>query len=201
MRNSIIPLSFVTTLLATTASADPTPTTQACLGAIDAFLTCPAGATRHDTECRAREPQRGLGANEHWSGSKRQGPAIFFRSDDKTVSFAANYKDHKKTGRIFRFDDQGRLDSWTDLQADQYNGMSVSCQPDGRVSHLSYYKNDRVVGISRAWKSDGSFSYAFDHDSKGRSIRVVATPLMQQRPDHLCQLAKCNVNAPPEHWK
>jgi hypothetical protein len=186
---------LATTLLASTASANPT--TQACLGDINAFLTCPAGAQRSGTECRAREPQRGQGSGEHWSGSKRQGPSVFMR-DAKTVSFAASYKDHKKTGRVFRFDDQGRLESWTDLTNDEYNGLSVTCLPDGRVWYLAYYKDGRVVGISRSWRAkDGSFSYAMDHDAQG-SHKVTVSPALQKRPDQLCQPQRCDVNAAPD---
>jgi hypothetical protein len=75
-------LFVAATLAASTAHASPT--TQACLGNLDDFLTCPAGAQRSGTECRAREPQRGQAAGEHWSGSKRQGPAVFMR-DAKLV--------------------------------------------------------------------------------------------------------------------
>ncbi|HEU0030634.1 MAG TPA: hypothetical protein VFQ53_08375 [Kofleriaceae bacterium] len=192
-----------TLVLATlTASADPAPTTQACLGNFDAFLTCPAGAQRRGTECRTREPHGGQGAGEHWSGSKRQGPAIFLRDADERdpakqrVSFAAYYKDHKKHGRVFNFDRDGRLDSWSDMADDQYNGLSVTCLPNGRVSHLAWFKNGAVVGISRTWKaSDGSFSYAYDQTLK-KSVDV--PPAMQQRPDQLCQPARCDVTAKPD---
>ncbi|MBA3502973.1 MAG: hypothetical protein M4D80_11325 [Myxococcota bacterium] len=184
------------TLLASTAHANPT--TQVCLGNIDDFLTCPAGAQRSGTECRAREPQRGQGTGEHWSGSKRQGPAVFMRDATK-VSFAATYKDHKKSGRVFRFDDQGRLESWTDVADDEYNGLSVTCLPDGRAWYLAYYQDGRVVGISRSWRAkDGSFSYAMDHDAQGRSNKVTVPAAMQKRPDHLCQPQRCDVNAAPD---
>ena len=174
--------------------AHANPTTQSCLGNVDTFLTCPAGAQRSKTECRAK--------GDHWSGSKRQGPALFLRNDGKTVSFAANYKDHKKTGRIYRFDDQGRLASIADVSDDKYNGLSVTCLPDGRVWYLGYFQDDRPVGVSRAWKAkDGTFSYAMDHDASGRSKPIKATPEMMQRPDHLCQPQRCDVNTPPELWK
>jgi hypothetical protein len=193
MRNIFL---VAATLLASTAHANPT--TQVCLGNIDDFLTCPAGAQRSGTECRAREPQRGQAAGEHWSGSKRQGPAVFMRDATK-VSFAASYKDHKKTGRVFRFDDQGRLESWTDMANDEYNGLSVTCLPDGRAWYLAYYKDGRVVGISRSWRAkDGSFSYAMDHDAQGRSFKVTVPAAMQKRPDHLCQPQRCDVNAAPD---
>jgi hypothetical protein len=188
------------TLTAATAAAQPT--TQACLGELDAFLACPAGAQRSGTECRAREPQRGKGEGEHWSGSKRQGPAVFLRHDDaKRVSFAAHYKDHKKTGRVFHFDKDGRLESWSDVAEDRYHGLSVSCTPDGRVYYMAYYDRDRSVGISRSWRmSDGAFSYAFEYDAAGKSSRIEATPAQQRRPDHLCQPARCDVQARPELW-
>ena len=176
------------TLAASTAHANPT--TQACLGNLDDFLTCPAGAQRSGTECRGR--------GDHWSGSKRQGPAVFMR-DAKIVSFAASYKDHKKTGRVFRFDDQGRLESWTDVAGDEYNGISVTCLPDGRAWYLAYYKDGRVVGVSRSWRAkDGSFSYAMDHDAQGRSFKVTVPAALQKRPDHLCQPQRCDVNAAPD---
>lgn len=185
MRNTIL---LATTLLAATAHANPT--TQACLGNIDALLTCPAGAQRFGTECRAR--------GDHWSGSKRQGPAVFMR-DAKIVSFAASYKDHKKTGRAYRFDKQGVLESWTDLANDEYHGLSVTCLPDGRVWYLANYKDGRVVGVSRAWRAkDGSFSYAMDHDAQGHSHKVTVSAALQKRPDHLCQPQRCDVNAAPD---
>lgn len=194
MRNTIL---LAATLLASTA-AHANPTTQACLGNIDAFLACPAGAQRSGTECRAREPQRGQGAGEHWSGSKRQGPAVFMR-DTKTVSFAANYKDHKKTGRAYRFDKAGVLESWSDLANDEYHGLYVTCLPDGRVWYLTNFKDGRVVGISRAWRAkDGSFSYAMDHDAQGHAQKVTVSAALQKRPDHLCQPQRCDVNAAPD---
>lgn len=192
-------------LAAATAAAQPA--TQACLGDFDAFLTCPAGAQRSGTECRAREPQRGRGDGEHWSGSKRQGPAIFLRDDDEPdpakqrVSFAAHYKDHKKTGRVFRFDEDGRLASWNDVAADQYHGLSVSCTPEGRVYYLAYYDRDRSVGVSRTWRtSDGTFSVAFAYDAAGKGRRIDVPPAQMQRPDHLCRPARCDVTARPELW-
>ena len=186
-------LLFAAALMTATA-AHAEPTTQACLGHIDTFLTCPAGAARSGTECRARTTT----GTEHWSGSKRQGPAIFMR-DAKTVSFAASYKDHKKTGRVYRFDKNGVLESWNDMADDEYNGLSVTCLPDGRAWYLAYYKDGRVVGISRSWRAkDGSFSYAMDHDAQGRTSKVQVPPALQQRPDHLCQIKTCDVNAAPD---
>jgi len=161
------------------------PTTQACLGSLDSFLACPAGTQRVGTECRARE-------------TKRQGPSVFMR-DAKKVSFAASYKDNKKTGRVFRFDNDGVLESWTDMADDEYNGLSVTCLADGRAWSLAYYKDGRVVGISRTWRAkDGSFAYAMDHDAQGRTTKVTVSAALQQRPDHLCQIAKCDVNARPD---
>jgi hypothetical protein len=177
-------LAILGVLLSSTALADPT--TQSCLGNLDTLLTCPQGAARSGTECRARDAG-------HWSGSKRQGPSVFLR-DNKTVSFAANYKDHKKTGRVYRFDDQGRLESWSDMKDDLYDGLSVTCLPNGHVWYLANYKNDKVVGISRSWKAnDGSFSYAMDHDASGHSISIQATADQMKRPDALCQPVKCDV--------
>lgn len=193
-------------LVAVTASADPKPTTQACLGDFKTFLTCPPGATVQHGACRVTEPNRGNAPGEHWSGSQRQGPALYLRDENERdpakvrVSFAASYKNHKKTGRVFHFDKDGRLESWSDVDGDRYHGLSVTCQPDGRVSHLAYYKQDKVAGISRSWRAkDGSFSYAMDHDANGRSIPIdnPAAALMQ-RPDHLCQPARCDVNAKPD---
>ena len=167
------PLLVLAALLAAPA-AHAGPTTQACLGNVDAFLACPTGTQRIGTECRARE-------------TKRQGPAIFMR-DEKTVSFAATYKDHKATGRVYRFDKDGVLESWTDVADDEYNGLSVTCLPDGRAWYLAYYKDGRVVGISRSWRAkDGSFAYAMDHDAQGRTTKVQVPAGLQQRPDHLCQ--------------
>jgi hypothetical protein len=183
---------LVTILIASTASANPT--TQECLGKLDTFLTCPAGAQRAGTECRSRSQ----GSSGHWSGSMRQGPAVFMR-DDKTVSFAASYKDHKKTGRVFRFDEQGRLESWSDVVNDEYEGLTVTCLPDGRVWYLGYYRDGRIVGVSRKWRSkDGSFSHASDHDAQGRAKNITVPPALQQRPDHLCQPTRCDVNAAPD---
>src|SRR5262245_16618307 len=95
MRTAMI---LLVSAVSATAAADSKPATQACLGDVDHFLTCPAGAQRVGTECRARD-------GRHWSGSMRQGPSLFLR-DNQTVSFAANYKDHKKSGRVFNFDAQ-----------------------------------------------------------------------------------------------
>jgi hypothetical protein len=179
---------LVLVALATAAHADPT--TQACLGDFDKLLTCPANAQRSGTECRAKGP--------HWSGTQRQGPALFML-DDKTVSFAASYKDHKKTGRVFSFDAQGRLTSWADMANDEYNGLSVSCLPDGRISHLAYYKDGKVTGVARSWRTrDGAFSYAMAYDADGHSHNIdVPAPLMA-RPDQLCQPQRCDVHAKPD---
>src|SRR5258706_13454653 len=87
-------------LVSTVASAD-TATPQTCLGDVHK-LACPAGSKQWGTECRA--------AGDHWSGSKRQGPSVFLRDDNELdpvklrVWFAASYRDHKKTGRVFHFD-------------------------------------------------------------------------------------------------
>ena len=193
MRNFAIASILATSL---TAAADPTPVTQACLGNLDALLTCPTGAQRRGTECRAAEPKRGNAAGEHWSGSKRQGPSVFLRSDNKTVSYATTYKDHKKHGRTYRFDKAGVLESWSDMAHDAYHGLSVDCLPDGRVSHLAYFKHGKTVGVTLHWKrSDGSFSFAFDQATR-QSVTV--SPAQMARPDHLCQPKRCDVDAKPD---
>lgn len=177
-------------LATTTTIARAEPTTQACLGNLDTFVSCPPGAQKSGTECRGKGP--------HWSGSMRQGPALFMR-DDKTVSFAASYKDHKKTGRVYRFDKDGRLEGWSDVANDEYEGLSVTCLPDGRLWYLAYYHDGRVVGVSRSWRAkDGSFSYAMDHDAQNHAHKIDVPAALQQRPDHLCRPAKCDVASPPD---
>ena len=198
MRSITIVGLVTSSLIAVTASANPKPATQACLGDFKTFLTCPPGAKVNGTECR--------GSGGHWSGSSRQGPALFLRDQAEKdpakvrVNFAANYVNHKKTGRVFHFDKEGRLESWTDTDADRYHGISVNCRADGRVAHLAYYKQSKVVGISRAWlEKDGTLSYAMDHDAQGRSIPIPnPSPALTQRPDHLCQPARCEVTAKPD---
>lgn len=192
-------------LIASTASAQPKVTTQACLGELSKFLTCPAGAQLMGTECRAREPHRGQAAGEHWSGSQRQGPAVFLRDEDERdparqrVSFAALYKDHKKTGRMFRFDPEGRLESWDDVDGDQPHGLSVTCLPDGRVSHLAYYDHGRNTGVSRSWRSrDGAFSYAFQYDGEGHGTAIEVPAALRERPDALCAPVTCDVRTRPD---
>jgi hypothetical protein len=190
-----------TSLLALTATADPKPATQSCLGDFATFLTCPAGSKRSGTECRTDEARGGKGSGEHWSGSKRQGPAIFLRDNDEQdpakqrVSFAANYKDHKKHGRVFRFDKTGVVESFSDMANDDYHGLSVDCRPDGKVSNLAYFKDGKVVGVALHWKTDGSFSMAFDQVKRER-VDVPAAQMV--RPDHLCRPAKCDVTTPPD---
>lgn len=206
------------TLLPTAARADeeaaaPTAgvTTQACLGDFATFLTCPAGASVHfGSECRAKERHGGQAAGEHWSGSQRQGPALFFRgtnqdkiTKDSKVSFAANYKNHKKNGRIYRFDKQGRLASWENVIDDKSYGLAVTCNPDGTVAFLANFAADKVVGISRSWRKDGSLSYAIDHDPDGKRTTHLEpgaglTPELARRPDELCRPARCDINARPE---
>ena len=189
------------------ATAEPVATTQACLGDLRAFLTCPAGATVSGTECRQKEPRHGLGEGEHWSGSKRQGPALFLRGDDEDgltprsmVSFAATYKDHKKNGRIYRFDAQGRLESWNNVIHNEWYGLAVTCTPDGKVAHLATHFGDKTLGISRAWRSkDGQLSYAIEYDAAGKIARhLEATPELARRPDELCRPVRCDVNAAPD---
>ena len=183
------------------------PVTQACLGDLPTFLTCPAGAALFGSECRQREPQRGQGQGEHWSGSQRQGPALFLRGDvdvklDKhsKVSFAARYKNHKKNGRIYRFDKQGVLESWNNVIDDRYYGLSVTCRPDGTVAHVASFAADKVVGISRSWRlSDGTLSYAIDHDPRSKATtHLDPTPELSRRPDELCRPVRCDVNAAPD---
>jgi hypothetical protein len=177
-------------LAATASIVHAEPTTQACLGNLDTFVSCPPGTQKSGTECRAKGP--------HWSGSMRQGPALFMR-DDKTVSFAASYKDHKKSGRVYRFDDAGRLEGWSDLSNDEYEGLSVTCLPDGRLWYLAYFHDGRAIGVSRSWRAkDGSFSYAMEHDAQNHSNKIEVSPALQQRPDHLCRPVKCDVNAAPD---
>jgi hypothetical protein len=192
MRNVIL---VSITLLSVPASANPT--TQACIGDFDSFLACPAGAKRSGTECRAAEAKKGKGDGEHWSGSKRQGPAIFLRDEaTKNVSFVAYYKDHKKNGRTFHFDAQGRLESWADMANDTHHGMSVDCSDDGRVTLVSHMKDGKSVGISRHWKrSDGSFSFAYDQ-AKRTSVDIPAADKV--RPDHLCRPQRCDVTTAPD---
>ena len=184
-------------------------TTQACLGDFTAFLTCPAGAAVAGTECRQREPNRGNGPGEHWSGSQRQGPALFLRGragvdapPGKTaiVSFAARYKNHKKTGRLFRFDKEGRLSSWGNLIGDRSYGLSVSCSPEGKVVHVATYFDDKVVGLSRSWRKDGTLSYAIARDATGSVSKqeVEPTAELARRPDELCRPARCDINAAPD---
>lgn len=187
--------------LASARPLDVRPTTQACLGDFATFLACPAGSQRSGTECRATD-------KDHWSGSKRQGPAIFLRDEDETdpskirVSFAANYKNHEKTGRVFRFDENGVLESWSDLANDDYHGLSVTCLPNGRVWYLAYFDHGKLTGISRSWKaSDGTFSYAFAYAPDGTSRSLDPTPALAQRPDELCRPVVCDVNAKPDVWR
>lgn len=185
-------------------------TTQACLGDFATFLTCPAGASVHfGSECRAKEQHGGQAAGEHWSGSQRQGPALFFRgtakqpAKDAKVSFAANYKNHKKNGRIYRFDKEGRLASWENVIDDRSYGLAVTCNPDGTVAFLANFAADKVVGISRSWRKDGSLSYAIDHDPDGKRTTHLEpgaglTPELVRRPDELCRPARCDIHAKPE---
>lgn len=179
---------IVIAVLGSAAHADPV--TQACLGSVDTFLTCPPGATRHGTECRAK--------SDHWSGSSRQGPSVFLRTN-QTVSFAASYKDHKKTGRVFRFDEQGRLESWSDVAADVEHGLSVTCTPDGHTSYVASYAHGASIGISRSWSHrDGSFSYAFAYGADGHGHPVKLSLDQTRRPDELCQPKVCDVHAAPD---
>lgn len=196
----VLTASVAATVAVTTngATAEPAPATQACLGDWKAFLSCPAGARVSGTECRAREPQRGQGAGEHWSGSKRQGPALFLR-DDQHVSFAAYYRDHQKQGRVFHFAPDGTLESWSDMAADDYHGLSVTCLPDGRVHYLAYYDHGRVVGVARSWRaSDGALSSVIDH-GRGDQTRILdKTAAWATRPDALCRPVRCDVTATPD---
>lgn len=188
------------------AVAQSKPTTQACLGDLSAFLTCPTGAKVSGTECRQREPNRGQGEGEHWSGSKRQGPALFLRgneaalTDQARVNFAAYYVDHKKNGRVFHFDKQGNLTSWNNVIDDQWYGLAVTCRPDGRVSYLATHAGNKTVGISRSWRAkDGELSYAIEYDAQGKVVRhLQATPELARRPDELCRPVRCDVSAKPD---
>jgi hypothetical protein len=182
-------------------------TTQACLGPLATFLTCPAGAALSGTECRQREPRRGAAPGEHWSGSQRQGPAVFLRgalgaapTAGAKISFATQYKNHKKNGRVFRFDKEGRLESWNNVIDDEWYGLAVTCTPEGTVKSLANHAGNKVVGISRSWRtSDGTLSYALDHDASGKvTAHLEATPELARRPDELCRPARCDVAAAPD---
>jgi hypothetical protein len=174
----------------------PVATTQACLGAdLQTFLACPPGAHVAGTECRADSTDR------HWSGSMRQGPAVFLRDEAETdpakirVRFVATYKDHKKQGRSFTFDADGKLESFADMTDDDYHGLAVDCTPDGRVSDLAYYDHGKVVGITRHWRSDGGFAFAYDQN---RRMSVTVGKQLEVSPDALCQPQRCDVNAAPD---
>lgn len=188
------------------AAADPKATTQACLGDLTAYLTCPTGAKVSGTECRQREAHGGTGAGEHWSGSKRQGPALFLRGDERAVNaqslvnFAAYYINHKKNGRVFHFDKQGNLTSWNNVIDDQWYGLAVTCLPDGRVSYLATHAGNKTVGISRSWRAkDGELSYAIEYDAQGKVVRhLQPTPELARRPDELCRPARCEITAKPD---
>src|SRR6185295_10165638 len=107
-------------------------------------------------ECRAR--------SDHWSGSSRQGPAVWYDDDDPTVIRAAGlYKDHKRTGRWFEFDKQGRLAQIIDYLNGVPDGAYVTCYPDGSVAGLFYDVADKIQGVSRWWRKDGTLSYAIEY--------------------------------------
>jgi len=194
-------LLALSTYTAGSASAKPQPesraTTQACLGDFNTMLTCPAGAELDGTECRA--------VSKHWAKSTRQGPALFLRDPAERdsarvrVSFATNYKDHKKTGRTFRFDAEGRLESFSDLAADANHGIDVVCRPDGRVERVAYFNRGKVVGLSRTWNErDGALELAYQYDGQGQGRRVEVSAQLARRPDELCRPARCDVAAKPD---
>lgn len=172
-------------------------TTQACLGDLNSFLSCPAGAAVDGTECRA--------TSDHWAKSTRQGPALFLRDPterDSTrvrVRFASFYKDHKKTGRTFSFDADGRLEEWSDMTADEHHGLSVQCTPDGRVERVASFSRGKVVGLSRSWNDqDGTLSMAYEHTADGSGHRVDVSAELARRPDELCRPTRCEVSAKPD---
>jgi hypothetical protein len=179
--------SFGATALALTAHAEPPTTTQSCLGELDAFLACPPGSKRIHTECRAEETRP-------WSGSRREGPAVFLR-DDHRVIFAANYQANQKQGRVFRFDPSGALESFSDMAGDDYHGISVDCFADGKVGSLGYFQHGKAVGLALHWKEDGTFAFAYDQTRRESVTLPVA---QQQRPDHLCRPRTCDVHAAPD---
>ncbi len=200
-----------------TAAAAPAPApkaiaefagaTQACLGDLTTFLTCPAGAAVSGTECRQRAPRRGAAPGEHWSGSQRQGPALFFRgafgaapTKSSILDFAARYAKHKKNGRVFHFDKQGRLESWNNVIDDQWYGLAVTCTPAGTVRSVATHAANKVVGLSRSWRaSDGALSYALEHDASGAiTAHLDATPELARRPDELCRPTRCDIDAAPD---
>ncbi len=194
--------SLLTTLVATAKPQPPTErpppvTTQACLGDLNDFLRCPPGAAVDGTECRA--------TSGHWAKSTRQGPALLLRDAaerDSTrvrVQFASFYKDHKKTGRTFHFDAEGRLEEWSDTQADEQHGLSVQCSPDGRVERVASFNRGKVVGLSRTWgNQDGTLSLAYEHGADGRGRRVEVSAELARRPDELCRPTHCDVTARPD---
>lgn len=191
------------------AKAEPLPaakpTTQACLGELPAFLACPAGAAIFGTQCRQRESQRSSAGESSWGG-QRQGPSLSLFPVDLSaglpkgllVNFAARFKNDKKNGRVFRFDQQGHLISWENRIDDMIYGLSVTCTPAGTVSRLASYFNGKSVGTSRSWRADGTFSHAITYDANGKAGFPQPTPELVHRPDELCRPARCDIAAKPD---
>jgi hypothetical protein len=180
-------------LAASTGLAEPAA--QSCIGDWNAFLTCPAGATRLRNECRDHD-------DGSWGGP-RHGPSLMLHFVPASepgppgVMIAANYQDDQRTGRAFRFERDGRLAGWDDLLGDQRHGASVSCR-DGRVTSLAYFSHNHRAGLARSWSAHGELLYATVYDGHGHGARAEPTPAVLRRPDELCQPKRCDVTAKPD---
>jgi hypothetical protein len=193
---ALVPLASLVLGSVGAAAASAEPTTQACLGDLDRFLSCPDGAARVDTECRDND-------DGYWL-RVRHGPAVAMRfrsaSDPSPpiVYSAASYKDDQKTGRVYRFDAAGKLAAWDDMLGDQHHGASVVCTPDGHITSITYFSHNHRVGVSRWWSARGDLVRASEHDGHGHSVRADPTPATVHRPDELCQPRRCDVTTQPD---
>jgi hypothetical protein len=176
--------------LAAPAFADPT--TQACLGMGDdaesikkaLAAKCPEGASLSDGR-RFKTHKEGdgfeLGCNVPKGKGNipvRHGPAVWFHKGGK-VARAGQYDAHTKTGRWYRFDEQGRLQWIEDLRDDWSTyGYYIECDPEnGQLLGLTYFdKNGEQQGKSFRWKKDGSFSYGFLPGWSGAHLMTPRTP-------------------------
>jgi hypothetical protein len=169
-------------LFASTAHAEPT--TQACLGDLTRFLTCPPDAHLRGTLC--------------WSAGGGHGPA-YDTHPNGTLRSAGYYLPFANAhGRVFTFDTSGVLKSWVDMRNGEEHGLWVECSDGGHVTEVSSWAHGEPVGLTRTWDRDGKLWLAFAHDGNDKFHDIQPTPAQRRRPDELCHPRVCDVRAAPD---
>ena len=179
-----------------TAPAWAEPVTQACLGNIDRLLECPSGGELADGTatggsykfCFRRDPAKSKYARIY------HGPSIGYDSHNRSiVRRAGTYRDGKKHGRFYHFDEEGKLDRMVDYKNGEYDGASIRCHENGRVRSVTPHRNGKRHGVSQHWRKDGRFVYATEYADGQRVGQPLDLRPYVVAPAGICQPKSCDL--------